>query len=281
MALTKVLVTVKTYPTLSKKHFETVCTAGFREDGTWIRIYPVPFRMLDETYTKWQWIEADLEHNPAHDNRPESHHIKNIDSLKILEKLDNTHRKVNWELRRHWIEKGKRIYTNMTELIELAKSNTLSLAVLKPSKIIDFVYEKNEDNTTEKRSKLEERLKAEIAQVDLFDDKTWKENFKLAEQIPYKFSYRFKTDDGKIRNLMIEDWEVNMLYRNCLKICNFNELEACKKVHDKYMSMARMDIHLIMGTTFEWHWKNAPNPFVIIGVFAPPYRKDTQMSIDF
>ena len=44
MALTKVLITVKTYPTLSAKYDELVCTAGFREDGTWIRIYPVPFR---------------------------------------------------------------------------------------------------------------------------------------------------------------------------------------------------------------------------------------------
>ena len=29
----KVLVTVMTYPALSDKHFETVCTAGFREDS--------------------------------------------------------------------------------------------------------------------------------------------------------------------------------------------------------------------------------------------------------
>jgi len=44
MALTKVLITVKTYPTLSAKYDELVCTAGFKEDGTWIRLYPVPFR---------------------------------------------------------------------------------------------------------------------------------------------------------------------------------------------------------------------------------------------
>jgi hypothetical protein len=44
----RILITVKTYPTLSKKYAELVCTAGFREDGTWIRIYPLPFRFLDE-----------------------------------------------------------------------------------------------------------------------------------------------------------------------------------------------------------------------------------------
>ena len=43
----RVLITVKTYPTLSRKYGETVCTAGVREDGTWVRIYPVPFRRLN------------------------------------------------------------------------------------------------------------------------------------------------------------------------------------------------------------------------------------------
>ena len=42
MALTKVLISVKTYPTLSEKYDELVCTAGFLEDGSWIRIYPIP-----------------------------------------------------------------------------------------------------------------------------------------------------------------------------------------------------------------------------------------------
>ena len=44
----RVLITLKTYPTLSRKYGETVRTAGVREDGTWVSIYPVPFRRLDE-----------------------------------------------------------------------------------------------------------------------------------------------------------------------------------------------------------------------------------------
>ena len=44
MALTKVLIAVKTYPTLASKYDELVCTAGFLEDGSWITniSYPVP-----------------------------------------------------------------------------------------------------------------------------------------------------------------------------------------------------------------------------------------------
>jgi len=33
MALTKVLIAVKTYPTISAKYDELVCTAGFTENG--------------------------------------------------------------------------------------------------------------------------------------------------------------------------------------------------------------------------------------------------------
>lgn len=54
---TRVLVTVMTYPTLSENHIETVCTAGFKENGEWIRIYPVPHRLLYKynlkAYKKW------------------------------------------------------------------------------------------------------------------------------------------------------------------------------------------------------------------------------------
>jgi len=32
----RVYITVKTYPTLSEKYDELVCTAGISEDGSWI-----------------------------------------------------------------------------------------------------------------------------------------------------------------------------------------------------------------------------------------------------
>lgn len=38
----KVLITVTTYLLPSRSYEELVCTAGILEDGSWIRIYPVP-----------------------------------------------------------------------------------------------------------------------------------------------------------------------------------------------------------------------------------------------
>ncbi len=86
MALTKVLITVKTYPTISEKYDELVCTAGFLEDGTWIRIYPVPYRKraCAEQYKKYDWIELDLVKNRS-DFRPESYRPKSLDTeIKVV-----------------------------------------------------------------------------------------------------------------------------------------------------------------------------------------------------
>lgn len=44
----ELLILVKTYPTLSKKYFELVCTAGINKNGEWRRIYPIPFRQLSD-----------------------------------------------------------------------------------------------------------------------------------------------------------------------------------------------------------------------------------------
>jgi len=90
MALTKVLITVKTYPSLSAKYGELVCTAGFLEDGSWIRLYPIPFRKLkkDEKYTKYQWIELDIVNNDK-DFRPESFRPATIDTpITLLNTID-------------------------------------------------------------------------------------------------------------------------------------------------------------------------------------------------
>lgn len=271
----KILVSVMTYPTLSEKHFETVCTAGFKENGEWVRIYPVPHRLLyrydKNTYKKWQWIEVDLEKNPK-DNRPESFHIKNIDSLVTGDIIEG------WDLRKKWSLKNKDIYRNMDELIEKTKRNEISLAVVKPTKIIDVIIEKvDREKYLEKYIKIKNSFEAHRRQLNLFEERqTFDYWFRFADQIPYKFKYVFLTEDGIERRLMIEDWEIGMLYRNCRK--DYPPEIACQKVRDKYMKIARdRDVYLFLGTTYQWHVRKSLDPYIIVGVFWPP----KQLSFDF
>ena len=82
----KVLVTVKAYPNPSKKYSETVCVAGIDiASGKWIRLYPVPYRDLDDDkkFPKYAIIEVRTG-KPTGDNRPESHKV-DVGSIKVLE----------------------------------------------------------------------------------------------------------------------------------------------------------------------------------------------------
>lgn len=102
----------------------------------------------------------------------------------------------------------------------------------------------------------------------------------MAQKIPYKFSYVFEDDAGQQSKLMVEDWEVGQLYLNCLWRSSGNQMEALKKVKRKYFDwMIKRDMYLILGTTLKFH-KMAPNPFIVIGVFYPPFPSaHKQMSL--
>lgn len=259
MAVEKVLISVKTYPTISKKYDELVCTAGFREDGNWIRLYPVPFRKLDynKQYRKYQWMELDLVKNTS-DFRPESYRPRTIDTQpKILDSIDT---KYNWKERKKYAL--KEVYDDLSKLIDDAKGpKKKSLATFKPTLIKKFYYEPVEREWDQAKIAL-------MNQLNLFEEKN--KRIQVVRKLPYKFKYRFEDVNGKESNMMIEDWEVGALYWNCFEKYQ-DEKIACEKVLEKYYTDFALtkDLYFYMGTTFVNHVKNNVNPFVIIGTFHP------------
>lgn len=264
MAKVRVLIAVKTYPTLSRKYIELVCTAGFREDGSWIRIFPSPFRFLedDQKYKKYQWVNLELTKNKQ-DSRPESYSPSNIDDITLGEEMTTAR---NWAERKRFILGNNKIYTNKSEIILGAHNNDFSLAIFKPTKILDFKIEKVADNWEVSRKQAAE---AALKQGSLFVDDE-QGDLKLMPKLPYKFSYTFTDDEGVKSTLMIEDWEIGQLYWKCRK--KYNPDQSVKKVREKYMDefTTKKDLHLFLGTTLQFHMIKAPNPFVIIGTFYPP-----------
>jgi hypothetical protein len=81
----RILILCKTYPSPSARHVETSCVAGMEESGQLVRLYPVPFRMIQEEqrFRKWQWIRARVRESPE-DHRPESHRNYNAGSDGVL-----------------------------------------------------------------------------------------------------------------------------------------------------------------------------------------------------
>jgi hypothetical protein len=274
MALTRVLIAVKTYPTLSSKYDELVCTAGFKEDGTWIRIYPIPFRKLeyDKRYSKYDWVEIDLVKNTS-DFRPESFKPKSIEAnFEIVSNLDTSH---NWHYRKEIVLKNT--YTSLANLIIEAKDRAklTSLAVFKPKAILDFTIEEVEREWDKKKL---DALKANAQQLNLF--KNSENPFEVVKKLPFKFSYKFIDENNVESTLIIEDWEIGALYWRSLGRHEGNEQKACMDVKKKYFEdfAKTKDLYLFLGTTREFHLM-APNPFVIIGTFHPMKDENSQIKL--
>jgi hypothetical protein len=192
MARERILVTVKTYPTLSRKYGETVCTAGVREDGSWARIYPVPFRRLEEEqqYRKFDWLECELVKS-SRDPRPETRHPADMTELKVVGHMGTEN---NWRERRELLLKKGVVHERLKSLIEGVKANRLSLAVFRPAKVLDFVWEE-EEREWDKAKLAEMRNRAN--QGELFAEQTWRQVFQVIPKLPYSFSYRFTDADGR------------------------------------------------------------------------------------
>lgn len=154
MSNTKVLITVKTYPLPSSDHGEVVCTAGLLEDGQWVRMYPISSSMYDDKrYPKYSWVNINLLKHPT-DFRAESYMPqKGLDEpIELIKRVGTDD---YWAARKEYVCK-KEVFTSMSKLIALSKSEDKSLGTLKHLKILDFIIEKTE---REWKPQWRERLK--------------------------------------------------------------------------------------------------------------------------
>jgi hypothetical protein len=271
----RVLITVKAYPLPSRSYDELVCTAGITEEIEWIRIYPVPFRFLKPggKYKKYQWVDITLKKaSTSKDFRPESYSPADtsLEDMDIIETVDTSNK---WRNRKQLVlEKGPKVYTSLTELIEDSKDpKNVSLATFKPTKITGFEFEEEREWS--------EGLQKNLQQHNLFDERGGRGDKDIVQKLPFKFYYKLEDENGKSSRMMIEDWEIGALYWNCLKRADGNEETALQKVREKYFDTFtnKNDIHLFLGTTLKYHRRRMNNPFVIIGVFYPP--KTDQISL--
>ena len=272
MAITRVLITVKTYPTISSKYEEVVCTAGLLEDGTWIRIYPIPFRKKDyeQQYRKYDWVEINLVKNKR-DFRPESFRPYSIDTpIAIVGRIDTSN---NWQARKDIVL--QHVHYDLSKLILEAKNKKVctSLATYKPKEILDFVAEPVD---REWDKKIIQKLKAAHKQGNLFEYP--EDPFEVVDKLPYKFKYIFLDQDGKERRMMIEDWETGALFWRQLAKYEGDEKKAVADVIKKYLDdfAKTKDLYFFLGTT-KLHHYTSHNPFVIVRTFSPKIELQTKL----
>ena len=276
MTKERVLITVKTYPVLSAKYAELVCTAGINQDGEWRRLYPIQFRQLADKskYRKYQWIEAELgpaDQGSKPDKRPESRKVIQ-DSIQLLGKPLTTGRGDWAERRREFIDKVE-IHEDLVVLTEKAKNNEISLALFKPTEVTNFKHKRSAKTDWDPNTI--RQIEAIEKQQNLFrSEEQLRNDFKRVPKLPYEFQYSFTDSTGREFNRMITDWEIGALYTRYLNRINNRESVALGKVKQKYWNeficSGKYSTLFILGTVEEYQRRKLPNQFLIIGVVPLP-----------
>jgi hypothetical protein len=248
----RVLVAVRTYPVPSAKSIEASCTGGITDDQRWIRLFPVPYRLMDEDrrFKKWQWIDVDTI-KATNDPRPESFKI-NPDSIVIGETVDT---KNGWYQRRKLIEPLRR--SSMCQIHrELDERGAPTLGIFKPFQIKRLLIE-----PTERPQWTESELNA-LRQDTLFQ----KAPEQPLEKLPFDFRYEFRCGDVdcKGHTMMCTDWEMGQSYRRWRQEYGDKWMEAFRQRYEAEM-IQKNDTHFFVGTLHQ-HPKN----WIIVGLFYPP-----------
>lgn len=258
MRRTTVLPLVKAYPNLSRKYREVACVAGIDLQNTeLVRIYPIPFRFLDEQlqFKKYQPIEVELGKR-REDKRPESWGVS-LDSLKVIGDLIDT--RDGWEARRQLVKPF--VDGSMCELQAGTGPDRQSLAIIRPKQVTGLRIEEIEID-------LEKKQFAEVlaGSPTLFEDEDDRARQRQAlEQIPFSFKYEFRCEHPRCKghSQSIIDWEIGELFRKVKDRENWQELVRGKWV-DELCGETR-DTAFIVGNHNRYR-----GTFMVLGVWWPP-----------
>lgn len=253
----RILIWGKTYPELSSKYYETVCTGGTLADGRFIRLYPIPFRYLSDTkiFTKYQWVRAKIKKSKE-DPRPESY---KIDPESIVAEENIPADKFGWFNRSEYILKNPYFnFSSVEKLLDENKSKKTSLGFTRPSSIdkIEIENRPEEDYASflKKISANKERLK----QTEMFSILTVSE-LKQLQFISkrFKIHWHCKGENCKGHKMSILDWEVYELARS----------QGIPKTLEKLntiLDLNKYDIGFFLG-----NFRLYPNTFAIGGIWYP------------
>jgi hypothetical protein len=248
----KACIVVKTYPIPAWNGIEVSCTAAITDDGKWLRLFPIPFRFLDEEkrFKKYQWVEVRVKR--SRDPRPESYTIDK-DSIKILGEPVDT--KGNWAARKSLVMPLS--IASYCQAIRTRDAEGFpTLGVFKPRVIERLVIERDRENWTD------EEL-AKLRQGDFFDEGPPNE----LERIPFKFSYRFRCADNDCtgHTVMCSDWEMGQAYRDWRQKYGDGQWEEKFRQRFEHEMINTKDTHFYIGTVAQH-----PANWIIVGLFYPP-----------
>lgn len=250
----RVLITVKASPEPSTSYGDTVCVAGIRLDKDkpeWIRLFPVPFRYLDEEqkFRKYEIVSMDLV-KARQDSRPESH-SPDLESIKIESFLKKESRS------NHVLPLVDR---TMCEVVQDISDdlNGKSLAVVRARHIDGMTFKVHGPWTEEE----EKRLKAWSGAPDLFGTPRLRVLQPPRLKVYYKWHCDTPTCPGHEQRLL--DWELTAFQR---RLQNETEVALQDAIRERFLTKmfpAGTVPHFFVG-----NFKDGPKrkTFSLLGTF--------------
>lgn len=243
----RVLVTVKAKPEPSAKYGDTVCVAGIRIDTGilhWVRIYPVPFRYMEELskFTTWSIIEVPL--TPSQEDPRSESYKPDRSAVRVIERIDKRSKRL--EYLEPLISD-----LSMCEINTLAREHSTSeypsLAAIRQRKIVDLTLEPFLGWTEKQKQNLHKEL-------DLFDYIAGRSSVPELEEPRFTLKIKFLCTKPECRghNLTYLDWGFEALSRRHL---NEPAEQAKQKILERYWNIldSRKDAVIFVGNIYR-HW---------------------------
>ncbi len=245
-----ILIWGKTYPELSSRHIETVCTGGCLEDGRPIRLYPIDLRYLDKhkQYRLYDWIRVPIARNRK-DPRPESYKAR-ADSIQVLERVESDGE--GWASRRQVIMRDPAWHFGCLEDLKAAQRVTrqsIGMIPVREVARIELAVRKREE-----REDHEQKARDVAAAGDLFVAK-----HKELAFLPWRVRLHWRCEGARCpgHTATILDWGLNELGRR------EGREQALRKM-EELADPRRHELQLYMGNLF-----TRQHVFSIIGLWYP------------
>lgn len=259
----RILILCKTYPSPSSRYVETSCVAGMDEEGHLIRLFPVPFRLIEDNqqFRKWQWIRARVR-RAQDDARSESYRIS-VDTIEVDGEPLPT--RDDWSVRRAAIH-GVPVFDSFDDLDASREASGTTLGLVRPSRLLglDITPVDVPSWTKEEMAKLLQ----EQQQGNLFDAVEDQRSLKTLKKLPFDFHYRYEclTPDRVVEHRhKLVDWEAGALYWNVHRRPDWQEAFRSKFLTE----FQDREVLFLMGTIHRF-----PKQWLIVSVLYLPRRPD-------
>jgi hypothetical protein len=230
------------------------------DDGRLVRLFPIPFRLIDDDkqFKKWQWVSARIE-RARNDRRPESHRIF-VDTIVCDGDPLPTSR--GWQSRRDQLRKMP-AFDDFAALDAARVTGGVTLGLLQPSRVL--ALEITPTDTADWTKQEKQKLIQHERQGGLFSGAEAKRIGTL-RKLPFDFHYRYACTAGdgtrEYRHKIV-DWEAGALYWTC-----------CARYGDGWeppfrtkleQDLPAADLMFLMGTIHRF-----PDQWLIVSLIYPP-----------